>query len=175
MTLPLPTGVYRLDPLHSQIAFTVTHLGLTPVRGLFPGFDGVLHVGEQLSDTTLRVSIKMASVQSGHPGRDEHLQIPDYFDSTAHPDMVFESTEVSATEGGWTLDGQLTIKDTTLPLRLLAMMTGQRVFPLDGKEHIGFVANGRLSRLAFGVATDVPDDMLSDDIELDIAAQLVAD
>ncbi len=175
MSLPLTAGTYRLDHNHSQIGFTVTHLGLTPVRGLFPEFDGVLRVGERLSDTVLTVSIMMSSVQSGHPGRDEHLQLPDYFDSVSHPEMVFQSESVDDGDEGWIVDGKLTIKGTTQPLRLVAVLTGQRLFPLDEKQHIGFVANGRLSRLAYRVAAEVPVEILSDEIELDIAAQLIAD
>lgn len=175
MTLPLAPGTYRLDQQHSQIGFTVTHLALTPVRGLFPDFDGVLRVGERLSDTALTVSIVMSSVQSGNAGRDEHLQFPDYFDAADHPVMVFESASVDAADEGWIIDGKLTIKGTTQPLRLLTVMTGQRLFPLDNKLRMGFVANGRLSRFAYGVAPEVPADMLSDEIELAIAAQLIAD
>jgi polyisoprenoid-binding protein YceI len=179
MALPLAAGTYRLDQQHSQIGFTVTHLGLTPVRGLFPDFDGVLRVGDRLPDVALTVSISMSSVQSGHPGRDEHLQLPDYFDSATHADMVFESESVSGDPDGdderWIIDGALTIKAITRPLRLAAAMTGRRVFPLDDKERTGFLASGRLSRIAYGVAPAVPSDMLSDEIELDIAAQLIAD
>jgi len=175
MMLPLAAGTYRLDQHHSQIGFTVMHLGLTPVRGLFPEFDGVLRIGDRLSDVALMVSMRMSSVQSGHPGRDEHLQLPDYFDSATHPDMVFESASVDAADEGWVIDGTLTIKATSRPLRLNAVMTGRRVFPLDDKEHTGFVANGRLSRTAYGIASAVPDEMLSDEIVLDVAAQLIAD
>jgi len=175
MTLALPAGTYRLDQQHSQIGFTVTHLGLTPVRGLFPEFEGVLTVGEQLSDVALAVSIMMGSVQSGHPGRDEHIQIPDFFDSGTHPAMTFESESVDGDDGAWVIDGKLTIKGVTRPIQLTTVLTGQRVFPLDEKLHTGFVANGRLSRLAYGVAPEVPDHMLSDEITLDIAVQLIAD
>lgn len=174
MTLPLAPGSYQLDPLHSQIGFTVIHLGLTPVRGLFPDFTGVLRVGEGLEDTALDVSIAMASVQSGHPGRDEHIQNPDFFHSELHPAMTFRSVAVTAAGEGWIVDGELTVRGAGLPVRLETRMTGRKVFPLDEKEHIGFVASGRLSRSSFGVAAEIPGDLLSDDIEIDIAAQLVA-
>jgi polyisoprenoid-binding protein YceI len=175
MGLPLAAGDYRLDQHHSQIGFTVVHLGLTPIRGLFPDFDGLLRIGSEPSDTTLQVSVGLPSVQSGHPGRDERLQTADYFDTALHPTMVFESTAVDGEDERWVVDGQLTIKGTTAPLRLDVTMTGRSVFPLDEKEHIGFVASGWLSRRAFGVAPDVPDDILSDGIDLAIAAQLITD
>ena len=61
MTMPLVAGTYRLDQNHTQIGFTVVHLGLTPVRGLFPDFEGILQVGDRLTDTTLHVSITTPS------------------------------------------------------------------------------------------------------------------
>jgi len=174
MTLPMAPGTYQLDPLHSQIGFTVTHLSLTPVRGPFPEFVGTLQVGERLEDVVLDVAIRMSSVQSGHPGRDEHIQNPDFFHSEPHPDMTFRSTSVSEAGEGWIVDGDLTVKGTSQPVRLETTMTGRKVFPLDEKEHLGFVARGLLSRSTFGVAVGVAADMLSDDIEIEIAAQLVA-
>ncbi|MEZ5263764.1 MAG: hypothetical protein R2755_18780 [Acidimicrobiales bacterium] len=42
MTLPLGPGRYALDLTHTQIGFAVTHLGLTPIRGVFARFDGGL-------------------------------------------------------------------------------------------------------------------------------------
>ena len=174
MALPLDPGTYRLDRSHSQIGFSIVHLGLTPVRGLFPDFEGTLRVGEGASDTVLTVSVGMPSVQSGHPGRDERLQLPEYFDSDTHPAMVFESTAIDGAGDHWTIDGELTVKGTTRPLRLEATMTGRRVFPADEKEHIGFLAHGTLSRRAFGVGAEVPTEVLGDDIELAIAAQLIA-
>ena len=175
MTLPLAAGTYRLDPVHSQIVFAVTHLGLTPVTGLFPEFEGTLRVGDRLEDVGLEVSIKMPTVQSGHPGRDESLQNEDYFDSMKHPVMTFCSTSITAADTGWIVNGDLTIKGRTLPVRLEATMTGRKVFPADKREHLGFVARGRLSRTAFGVAVGVPAGILSDDIDIAIAAQLIAD
>src|SRR5262245_7262029 len=81
MTLPVAPGTYRLDPFHSQIGFSVVHLGITPVRGLFPDFTGTLRVGDRLEDARLDVSIRTSSVQSGHERRDERIQEPDYFAS----------------------------------------------------------------------------------------------
>ena len=54
-------------------------------------------------------------------------------------------------------------------------MTGRKVFPADEREHLGFVARGRLSRTAFGVGVGVPAGILSDDVDIAIAAQLIAD
>lgn len=175
MTLPLAAGTYRLDRHHSQVGFTITHLGLTPVRGLFPEFDGALHVGEGLGDSHLEVSVGLPSVQSGHTGRDERLQAADYFDTAACPTMAFRSTAISAVGEGWLVVGDLTARGVTVALHLDVAMTGRRVSPLDGQEHVGFVASGRLSRTAFGIALDVPPDVLGDEVEVDLAAQLIAD
>lgn len=88
--------------------------------------------------------------------------------------MAFTSASIVAVGDGWLVAGEVSVRGVAKPLELEVAMTGSRVFPLDGKEHIGFVARGRLSRSAFGVGVGVPDDVLSDAILVDLAVQLVA-
>ena len=173
MPLPLARGTYDLDVTHSQIGFTVLHLGLTPVRGLFAEFSGQLTVGDTADESELEVTIGLPSLQSSHPGREEHLQGEDFFHSAQHPQMSFRSTRIEGAEAAWTVTGDLSLRGVTRPVTIDTRMTGRALFPLDQKEHIGFVASGVLSRTAFGVAPNVPSMMLSDDITVELAVQLI--
>jgi polyisoprenoid-binding protein YceI len=171
---PIEPGDYPFDTTHSQIGFSVQHLGLTPVRGLFTGYAGRLVVADLAASSSLEVSVDVTTVDSGHAGRDEHLQSPDYLDSARHPTMTFRSTGFEEGANGWTVAGELTLKGITRPLSLLASVTGRAVFPLDGTEHIGVTASGQLSRTAFGIGPDVPAFLLGDAINLELAVQLLA-
>lgn len=173
MPLPLAPGNYALDVTHSQIGFTVLHLGLTPVRGLFAQFSGQLTVGDTAEESHLAVAIDLPSLQSSHPGREEHLQGEDFFHSARHPEMSFLSTRIEGADTSWSVTGNLSLRGVTQPVTLDATLTGRALFPLDQKEHIGFVASGLLSRTAFGVAPNVPTMILSDDITVDLAIQLI--
>jgi polyisoprenoid-binding protein YceI len=170
---PIEPGDYAFDTTHSQIGFSVQHLGLTPVRGLFTGYRGRLLVADLPAGSSLEVTVDVTTVQSGNAGRDEHLQVADYFDSANHPTMTYRSTGFVEGPSGWTVDGELTLKGTTRPLSLQAAVTGRALFPLDQKEHIGVTATGHLHRTAFGIGPDVPAFLLSDVIQLELAVQLL--
>lgn len=76
MTLPISSGTYGVDTMHTQIGFAVTHLGITLVRGTFDRFSGFLIVGESLADTSVTIEAEMASMNSGNAMRDEQCTGP---------------------------------------------------------------------------------------------------
>ena len=147
MELPLTPGTYHLDAMHTQIGFSVIHLGRTPVRGAFADFNGQLLVGETPALSQLDVRVNLPSLQSTNSGREEHLQGADFFDSTQYPDMIFRSTYIEGDRERWTVTGDLTLRGAMNPVTFDAQLTGRSVFPLDQKEHIGFVASGTNEQL----------------------------
>jgi polyisoprenoid-binding protein YceI len=174
MGLPLEPGEYAFDTTHSQIGFRIEHLGLTPVRGLFAGYQGRLVVADVAASSSLEVTVDVTTVQSGHAGRDEHLLSPDYFDPASHPTMRFASTAFTEGPDAWTVEGALTLKGVTRPVLLQAALTGRALFPADKRQHIGVRASGRLLRTEFGIGSAVPAFILSDVVELELAVQLLA-
>lgn len=173
MLLPLESGTYALDRAHSQLTFSVTHLGITPVVGMFTDFDGTLVIGDDAASSSLEISAQMSSVTSGNAGRDGHLLGADFFDVENHPTMRFRSSGLAPDGDCWAIDGDLTVKGVGQPIRLIAALTGRSIFPMDKKEHIGATATGTMSRVAAGVGSAIPLSMLSDEIPLAIAIQLI--
>ncbi len=171
MTLPIPSGTYGVDTMHTQLGFAVTHLGITLVRGTFDRFSGFLAVGESLADTSVTIEAEMASMNSGNAMRDEHMHGSDFFDVANHPQMTFVSTSVVETGDRYDLNGNLTIKGVTAPVTLKTTFNGSAVFPMDQSTHFGFTASGTISRSAFGVSYGVP--MVSDDVDLLLNAQFI--
>lgn len=55
MALPIPAGTYDVDPRHTQLEFSVRHLGISSVRGTFDRFTGTLSLGDTLADTEIAV------------------------------------------------------------------------------------------------------------------------
>ena len=171
MSLPVPAGRYEIDTFHSQLGFSVTHLGISVVRGTFDSYRGSLNVGEALADTGVEIEADMSSVASGHPAREEYLQGEDFFDSANHPTMSFRSTSVTETADGYAVNGDLTIRGVTQPVSLAASYNGSAPFPMDGSTHYGFSATGTISRSAFGMDYGVP--MVTDEVDLHLEAQFV--
>ena len=63
-----------------------------------------------------RLTIEAASLDTGHGKRDRHLRSPDFFDVEPHPQIVFDAKSVTASQGGLTVEGELTIASTRLRL-----------------------------------------------------------
>src|SRR4029450_12901177 len=105
-----PRGVWKIDPSHTQIGFSIKHLGISSVQGLFTDYAGTATIGPDLDSTSVELTAKTTSVDTGNTGRDEHLRGDHFFDCEHFPEMTFRSTSVAAAGGSFSLVGDLTIK-----------------------------------------------------------------
>jgi len=90
----LPTGTWSVDPSHSNVEFSVKHLGIASVRGAFNEFEGALELGDDLAGARAYASVSVASVDTNQERRDAHLRSPDFFDAERFPKLTFESSEI---------------------------------------------------------------------------------
>ena len=132
-TLPAP-GDWSVDVSHTEVGFSVRHLGLAKVRGRFTAFEGTVHVAERPEDSSVEVSIEAGSIDSRDEGRDNHLRGADFFDVEQFPHLTFRSTGVRQSGKEWLVDGQLTIKDVTRPVVLDATFEGLANDPWGGSR-----------------------------------------
>lgn len=172
--LPLATGTWTLDPFHSQVGFTVRHLGISKVRGAFRRFDVQLVVGESLLDSSLTATIDVASIDTGNGDRDAHVLSSDLLDVAARPSMTFRSTAISEDADGYRVDGELTIGEVTRPVAFTAELGGIEAFPIDGSSHAGFEVTTEIKRHDFGIHFGAMDAGLGNVIKIAIDLQLVA-
>src|SRR5215467_12853645 len=112
------SGNWAIDPVHSEIGFTVRHMMLTTVRGKFTKCEGTITTAANLLDSSATVVIDTSSITTGNEQRDGHLRTADFLDVQNHPQINFRSTELKAIGGAYVLDGDLTIRDTTRPVTL---------------------------------------------------------
>jgi polyisoprenoid-binding protein YceI len=148
-------GTWTIDPVHSEVSFTVRHMMVSKVRGRFDTFEGTVVTGEDPLDSSVAASIDLSSVNTGSPDRDGHIRSADFFEVEKHPHMTFQSTGVRSDGEGFLLDGELTLKGVTQPITLQLEVNG---FGLDayGGTRAGFSAQGQLNRHDFGVNFDGP-------------------
>src|SRR3982074_455928 len=92
----IPTGTWAADPAHSKVGFAVKHMGIATVRGEFTEFEGTLEIGEDLSTARAYGTVKVASVDTNEPQRDDHLRSPDFFDAAEYREIRFQATEIKA-------------------------------------------------------------------------------
>lgn len=149
--IELPSaGSWVIDPGHTEVGFVGRHFGLTKVRGRFTGVSGTVTIGEEPNDSSVDVTIDTASVSSGDQSRDDHLRSPDFFDVVAHPQATFRSTAASFDGASGTLDGELTIKGVTKPVRLRVDYLGHATDPWGGERAV-FTASGKIHREDWGL------------------------
>jgi polyisoprenoid-binding protein YceI len=170
-------GSYELDQSHSHVSFSARHLMVTKVRGRFPVTAGKLVVGEHPRDSSVEATIDVAAVDSGDPKRDEHLRSVDFFDAEHYPTITFRSTKVEDHgDGEFTLEGELTVKDTTRPVTLQGEYLGSQASPW-GDTRVGFSAEVEVSRKEWGlewnVALETGGVLVSDKVKLTIDAEWV--
>lgn len=177
-TLPLSTGTWTSDAVHSNVGFTVRHLGLSKVRGRFADVDATLVVGDDLASTSVTAEIDLASVSTGNADRDAHLASSDFFNADTNPKMTFRSTGITGEGDQYTMVGDLTLNGVTKPVELDVEFFGTTVNPNSQATHAGFSATGSLSRKDYGIEFNLAlggdKVMISDKVALDLDIQVVA-
>ncbi len=142
----LLTGIWNVDPSHSKVGFAVKHMGIATVRGEFKDFEGTLEIGEDLSTARAYGTVKVKSVDTNEPQRDEHLRSPDFFDGAQYPELQFESTRIEALDDEeYRITGNLTLHGVTNEVVLHADLQGTDIDPW-GNERLGLEITGQLSR-----------------------------
>ncbi|MEU4350089.1 YceI family protein [Streptomyces sp. NPDC023838] len=175
-TLPGYTpGTWAIDPVHTEVAFAVRHLGVANVRGRFDEFTGEIVLAENPLESSVTATIQIASVSTGHEQRDNHIRSEEFLNAAEFPEMTFRSTEVRPADGdGFLVDGELSVHGATQPvtldLELIGFGKGYQDRPV-----VGFTATTQISRKAFGVHGGPTSAMLGDAIKitLDVEAALV--
>jgi len=144
-------GTWTIDPLHSEVGFSVRHMMVSKVRGKFAKFSGELVTAENPLASSVTAEIDLSSIETGAEQRDAHLRSQDFFDTDNHPVMTYRSTGVRAERDGYVLDGQLTLRGVTRQVPLHLEVNGFGPDPYGGTR-AGFTATGEINRQDFGVS-----------------------
>ncbi|MGC6331330.1 YceI family protein [Rhizorhabdus sp. FW153] len=159
-------GTYTVDPGHSQVTFTVNHLGFSTYRGLFGSLTGSMTIDPKApAKAKVSIDIPMSGITTTVEKLDEHLKAPDFFDAAKYPTAHFESTSVRAMGKTAKISGNLTIKGVTKPVVLDAVFVGAGT--MMGKRTIGFDATTTIKRSDFGVSYGIP--LVPDAVPLQIS------
>lgn len=162
-------GTYNVEPYHTRIVFTVSHMGFTTWFGGFTTASGTLTFDPKSpSKSALDITFPTDSVTTTNPKLDGELKSPMWFDATKYPTIEFKSTKITVTGHDMgTIVGDLTFHGVTHPVTLHAHFNGAGVNPLDKKYTIGFDASGTLSRADWGVKTYEP--LIGDKVGLQLS------
>ena len=146
------TGAYTLDPSHTRIGFVARHAMVTKVRGSFNDIEGTATVdGDNPANSSVRVTIQAASIDTRNAQRDEHLHSNDFLSMDEYPEITFVSTDIRQT-GDTTFDvtGDLTIKGVTNRITVPFQFEGASQDPF-GNQRIGFDGSVTINRKDYGI------------------------
>lgn len=165
----IPSGTYTIDSPHTQVLFTVNHLGISEYTGQFTNPTGtlVLDIANPANDK-VEVTFPIDKVATTVTALDDHLKKPEFFDAAKFPTGKFVSTKVTVNGINATIAGDLTLKGVTKPVILQAKLTGGGPHPMSKKPSAGFTATTTIKRSEFGISYGLP--MVSDDVKLVINA-----
>jgi polyisoprenoid-binding protein YceI len=145
----VPAGSWTVDPVHSAAGFAVSHMLVGTFRGEFAEIEGSL-IGGKL--------VGRVKVESLHVKADQlkgHLLSPDFFDAEHHPEIVFESSSLSVSDGALTANGTLTAKGIALPVTATGRVAGP-VVGLGDVDRIGIDLETTIELEALGLGFNAP-------------------
>jgi len=144
------TGTWTIDPVHSEVGFSVRHMMVSKVRGKFTSFEGSIVTGENPLESSVTATVELTSIDTGNVDRDNHIRSADFFEVDTHKTMTYQSTGIRVDGDDYVLDGEITLKGITksVPFKLEVNGVGPDAY---GGVRSGFTATGTISRADFGV------------------------
>lgn len=146
---------YTLDKAHSEVGFTVKHLGVSKTKGIFKNVSSsITYDAKNLGSSRLEATIDVASIDTGNEKRDEHLKSADFFDAQSFPSITFKSQKMMRDKSGKLIvSGILTIKNISKQVQLPVQLTKEIKDPY-GQIRMGFETALKINRKEYNLKFD---------------------
>ena len=166
----LAADTFELDPTHTYPSFAVSHMGLSVMQGRFNETRGSFVLDRKGGHSSVKVTVKVASLDSGMDSRDQRLLAENFFDAEHYPEMSYVSTGVKFDgDNVSAIEGKLTLHGVTQPLTLAVSAMHCAVHALKRVWACGFEARGTLKRSDYGITAYLPE--VGDEVQLRIEAE----
>jgi polyisoprenoid-binding protein YceI len=161
---------YTLDPMHTQVVWSISHFGFSNPSGKFASIEGSLTLDEAKPENSkVDAKITVANLFTGLEKLNEHLLSDKFFDDKQFPLATFKSTKVDITSKDTAkVTGDLTLHGVTKPVELDVKLNkiGENMMK---KKTAGFSATTTIKRSDFGITTYVP--ALGDEVKIGIETE----
>lgn len=173
-TTALPTGTWTVDPIHSNVEFSVKHVGIATVKGRFNKFEGSLEVGPD--GPVGYGSVDVQSIDTREQQRDDHLRSPDFFDVANFPKIEFRSTGIAVDGDNIAVTGDITIHGVTRPITLEGEFEGSET-DHQGQQRVGLSLSAQIKRsdfdMRFNAALGSGNLVVSDKVKIQVDVSAV--
>ncbi|UXP31600.1 YceI family protein [Reichenbachiella agarivorans] len=142
---------WKIDPVHSNIQFEVSHLAISTVTGKFSDFECTVESKRNsFEDAKIDAVVQVKSLTTDNLTRDKHLKEDDFFNAEKYPIMTFKSESfVKKTDTQYQVTGWLTIRDVTKKVSFPAEYSGMA--KLGEKTISAFKANFVINRFDYNL------------------------
>jgi len=166
---------WKLDKMHSQLNWGVTHNSISTVEGGFRNFSATITSSkDDLSDAVIELTADINSINSGVDSRDNHLKSADFFDAATYPTLTFKSTSFKKVDDkNYALVGSLTLHGITKIVTLSVTFNGTYTNTANKKISAGFHIGGIIRRSDFGIGSEFPANILGDEVNLDANTEFI--
>jgi len=170
---------WKIDPDHSNAQFKVRHMMVSYVRGNFPEVQGLIQIDDQdLSKSSVEVTIAAASIDTNQAKRDTHLKSPDFFDVEKYPTLTFKSKQVTVgPDNTLRILGDLTIHGVTKEVELTVSGPTPSAKDPWGNVRRGAEATAKVNRKDFGLVwnktLETGGVLVGDDVEINIEIEMI--
>lgn len=151
-TVHAQSATYAIDPTHTFVTFEIGHFGTSTNRGRIDRKEGSVTLDRAAKTGKVTLTLDPASINSGTPAFDKHLQSADLFDVAKYPKIEFvgdkfsfDGDKVSAVAGSLTLLGK------TLPVTLKANQFNCYQSPMLKREVCGGDFEATIQRSQWGL------------------------
>lgn len=143
---------YKVDAVHSSAIFRIKHMNVSYSYGRFNDIGGTIKWDDQkLADSSLKVEVKVASIDTADAKRDAHLKNADFFDADKYPTITFQSKSIKKTsDNKYDVVGELTLHGVTKPLTVSLEKVGAGSDPWGGNR-AGFETTFTIKRSEYGM------------------------
>ena len=168
---------WTIDQSHSSVGFTVKHMMVSKVKGVFDSYTADIEAADlaDLTEANISFEFDVASINTRNEDRDNHLKSADFFDVDQYPKITFNSTAITKSGDDFKVTGDLTIKDVTKQVTFDVEFNGKGINPW-GQEVYGFEAESKIDREEFGLtwnaALETGGVLVGKDIKIQVELEL---
>lgn len=176
MLLPLAAAAapetYVIDNTHTYPRFEYNHFGYSIQSHRFTKTSGRIVLDRAARSGSVEVTIDAKSVDTGYALFNEHIQAEDFLDTAKHPTITYRADRLRFDGDRLVeVDGQLTVKGITRPVKLTVTSFHCMPHPILKKDACGANAVARVKRSDFNMGKYAP--AVSDEVTIHIPVEAI--
>ena len=151
--LAASADTWQIDPVHTTVEFTVRHMMISNVRGLFTKVAGTITAKDSdPASVKVEATIDISSIDTRSADRDADLKSANFLDVAKYPTMTFKSKKIEpAGTGKWKMVGDLTLHGVTKEVTLDVEGPTAPIKDPYGNTRAGGSATTKINRKDFGL------------------------